>query len=244
MKSFPIPAPAFDGNSRALGVNSVFTWLRFGWNLFLANPGIWVMSTVILILGSLALAMVWLVGPLLTALLLPVFTAGLLAMCRRAALGETLSLSDLAAGFTLCAGPLMTLGLLFALIALAIKLATLLFIGGSVAGGVMLPGLAGIGLMLGGLFIALLFSLLFIPLSMLLWLASALVLFNGMPPLGACRASLSACIKNIVPFLVLSLIACVLFFFAALPAGLGFLVLIPVLAGTAYAAYQDIFVLH
>ena len=36
----------------------------------------------------------------------------------------------------------------------------------------------------------------------------------------------------------------VLAFFAALPAGLGFLVLAPVLAGSIYAQYRDIFVAH
>ena len=49
---------------------------------------------------------------------------------------------------------------------------------------------------------------------------------------------------QIFDFLILGLIAFVLCFFAALPVGLGFLVLIPVLAGTAFASYQDVFVAH
>jgi len=36
--------------------------------------------------------------------------------------------------------------------------------------------------------------------------------------------------------------AAVLLLFAALPAGLGLLVLIPVLCGSVYASYRDIFV--
>ena len=60
----------------------------------------------------------------------------------------------------------------------------------------------------------------------------------------ACKASLNACLKNILPFLILGLIFCVLSFFAALPVGLGFLVLLPVLSGTAYASYQDVFIAH
>ena len=109
----------------------------------------------------------------------------------------------------------------------------------------VVQGAAGAGVLLGGSLLALLFSsVLLIPLGMALWFAPMLVLFNGMPPIEACKASFNACLKNILPFLLLGLIVFVLSFFAALPVGLGFLVLIPVLAGTAYAAYQDVFVAY
>ena len=76
---------------------------------------------------------------------------------------------------------------------------------------------------------------------MAIWFAPALVFFNNMPPLDALKASFNACLKNILAFLVYGLIVLVLMFFAALPAGLGFLVLIPVLSGSVYASYRDIF---
>ncbi|MDR1936587.1 MAG: hypothetical protein LBS49_13605 [Candidatus Accumulibacter sp.] len=76
------------------------------------------------------------------------------------------------------------------------------------------------------------------------WVASVLILLAGMPPVKACKASFAACWKNIPPFLILGLIVFVLAFLAAPPAGLGFPVLIPVLAGTACASYQDVFVAH
>ena len=41
---------------------------------------------------------------------------------------------------------------------------------------------------------------------------------------------------------IIALVAWVLAFFAALPIGLGFLVLGPVLAGSLYASYRDVFV--
>ena len=94
-----------------------------------------------------------------------------------------------------------------------------------------------------GLLLAMLLSLaLSVPLFMALWFAPALVFFNNMLPLPALKASFNACLKNTLAFVVYGLIVLVLMFFAALPVGLGFLVLIPVLAGSIYASYQDVFV--
>jgi uncharacterized membrane protein len=211
MSPFPIPAPAFDGRSRTVGADAVFAWLRLAWNLFMTEPGVWVSSVALLLVAFAVLTAVPLLGPFLACLLAPVPAAGLLALCRKAANGERIGLSDLTAGFTQHTAPLVLLGVVF-------LLATL---------------------------IALLFSsLLFIPLWMALWFAPALILFNGMSPLEACKTSLEACLKNIPSFLILGLTVFVLSFLAALPIGLGFLVLIPVLAGMAYASWQDIFVAH
>ncbi|MDR0577093.1 MAG: hypothetical protein LBI87_06065 [Candidatus Accumulibacter sp.] len=245
MNSFPIPAPAFDGRGRAVAAGAVFAWLRFGWNVFMASPGLWAASAAILIAGFLALMFVWLIGPLLAGLLAPVLAAGLLGMCRKAADEKRLALSDLMEGFTGRAAPLMLLGVIFMLASLAIELVAVALFGGSVAGGLMLSGAAGLGLMLGGSILALLLSsLLAIPLWMAMWFAPALVLFSGVSPVEACKASFAACLKNVLPFVILGLVVFVLCFFAMLPAGLGFLVLIPVLAGTAYASWQDVFVVH
>ena len=245
MSAFPIPAPAFDGRSRAVGVNAVFAWLRLGWNLFMDNPGVWVISTLILIVGFCALMIVPLIGSLLVCLFAPLLVAGLFAMCRKAANGGTLGLSDLGAGFTTQISSLMMLGVIFMVAVFIIELVVVVLFGSSLAGGLTMPGVLGIGILLGGSLLALLLSsLLFIPLWMAMCFAPALILFNGMPPVEACKASLVACLKNILPFLIIGLIAFVLCFFAALPAGLGFLVLIPVLAGTAYASCQDVFVNH
>ena len=78
--------------------------------------------------------------------------------------------------------------------------------------------------------------------AMAIWFAPALIVFNAMPPVDALKASFNACLKNIVVFLVYGLMIMVLCFFAALPLGLGFLVLGPVVAGSVYASYRDIFI--
>jgi uncharacterized membrane protein len=119
-------------------------------------------------------------------------------------------------------------------------------VGGSIAGGIMAgmagqPGV-GTGIGLGGILVASVLSLLLgAPLLMAIWFAPALVYFNDMAPVAALKASFSANLKNWLVMLVFGLIVLVLCFFALLPMGLGFLVLMPVLYAALYASYKDIF---
>jgi len=55
------------------------------------------------------------------------------------------------------------------------------------------------------------------------------------------KASFVACLKNVVPFLVYSVILLPLAFVASIPLGLGWLVLGPVMAASLYTSYRDIF---
>jgi len=80
-----------------------------------------------------------------------------------------------------------------------------------------------------------------VPLLMAMWFAPALVYFNDMQPVAAMKARFNACLKNWLVMSIYGLMTLVLCFFAALPMGLGFLVLIPVMVGALYASYKDIF---
>ena len=243
MEPFPIPAPAFNGNSRGVAAGSSFEWLKQGWALFVANPGIWIAITIMLLVFFLALQIVPVVGSLAAHMLTPVFAAGLLWASRKVADGEKLEITDLFIGFKQNSGNLVSVGVLYMVGMLCILMVGVVLGGGSMAGGLVMGRAAGAGVALGGMLLAMLVSLvLTVPLFMGIWFAPALVLFNNMHPVDAIKASFNACLKNVVPFLVFWVITLVLIFFAALPVGLGFLVLIPVLAGSVYASYRDIFV--
>ncbi|MFZ4539058.1 BPSS1780 family membrane protein [Propionivibrio sp.] len=243
MEPFPIPAPAFNGNSRVVAAGNAFEWLKQGWALFVVNPGLWIAMTIVLLVVVLGLNIVPLVGTLAAQLLTPLLGAGMLLACQKVSNGETLEIADLFAGFKQNTGNLVMLGVLYMAAMLAILLIVFVLGGGSMAGGLMMGRPAGIGLAFGGLMLAMLISLaLSVPLVMAIWFAPALVFFNNMPPVEALKASFNACLKNTLPFLVYGLIMLVLMFFAALPVGLGFLVLIPVIFGSVYASYRDIFV--
>ena len=243
MASFPIPAPAFNGNSRVVPPGNAFDWLRQGWALFAANPGLWIGLAIVLLVIVLGVQIVPLVGTLAAHLLMPVLGAGLLLVCRKIDEGESVRIDDLFAGFKQNAGPLVMVGVLYMLAIFAIVVIVVVVGGGSVAGGLLSAQPAGLGVIFGGLMLSLLLSLaLSVPVVMAVWFAPALVFFNNMQPVEALKASFEACMKNVLAFLVYGLIVLVLAFFAALPVGLGFLVLIPVLAGSVYAAYRDVFV--
>jgi uncharacterized membrane protein len=242
-ESFPLPAPAFDGASRVVAAGNAFDWLRQGWAIFAASAGAWIALTIVLLVVVLGLCIVPLVGMLAAHLLTPVFGAGLLLACQKSANGQAPEIGDLFAGFKRNASPLVVLGVLYMAAMLIIALVLVVLGGGSIAGGLMMGRAAGVGVALGGLMLAMLLTLAFsVPVFMALWFAPALVFFNNMPPVGALKASFNACLKNTLAFVVYGLIVMVLAFFAALPVMLGFLVLVPVLAGSLYASYRDIFV--
>ena len=243
MASFPIPAPAFNGSSRVVPPGNAFDWLRQGWALFAANPGLWIGLTIVLLVIVLGVQIVPLVGTLAAHLLMPVLGAGLLLVCRKIDEEERVQIDDLFAGFKQNAGPLVMVGVLYMVAMFAIVVIVVVVGGGSVAGGLLSAQPEGLGVIFGGLMLSLLLSLaLSVPVVMAVWFAPALVFFNHMQPVEALKASFEACMKNVLAFLVYGLIVLVLAFFAALPVGLGFLVLIPVLAGSVYAAYRDVFV--
>lgn len=248
---FPIAPPPHDGDSRRVDPGACFDWLRQGWALFVANPGVWLAATVIVLVLTLALHIVPLIGTLAANLLTPVLAAGMLDMARRQSAGATLEINDLFIGFKELAGPLVMLGVIYTVALAAVFFVVALLVTGGVAGGAAGIAMgggrpAGIGLGLGMMFGSLLLggllgAVLALPLMMAMWFAPALVFFNRMEPVAALKASFHACAANWLVFLVYGVLVLVLGFFAALPMGLGFLVLVPVAVGSVYASYRDIF---
>ena len=82
---------------------------------------------------------------------------------------------------------------------------------------------------------------LFVPVNMALWFAPALVMLSDETAPRAVGESFKGCLKNIIPFLIYGVIVFVLGILAAIPFGLGWLVLAPVVLGSVYSAYRDIY---
>jgi uncharacterized membrane protein len=226
-------------------------WWREGWRLFTASPGIWIAITVLYVIIMVMLSFVPVLGSLATTLLAPVFAGGVLSGCRAQDRGGELRIEHLFGGFSDRLGPLMIVGLLYLIgtLAIVVVVGTLLFAAVGMTGiGTLLTGdplqagvaaLAALGI--GALFAVLLGLLLGIPLMMAFWFAPALVALRNDEPLAATKASFDACLRNMIPMLVYSLLGLVLAIVASIPLGLGWLVLAPVFAASVYASYKDIF---
>ncbi|HWH41717.1 MAG TPA: BPSS1780 family membrane protein, partial [Usitatibacter sp.] len=80
-----------------------------------------------------------------------------------------------------------------------------------------------------------------VPLLAAYWFAPALIVLNGMKAVPAMKASFHGCFRNLMPFLVYSIVMLVLAILAAIPVGLGFLVWIPLAISSTYTAYRGIF---
>lgn len=233
---------AFSGRARRVDAGACFDWLRQGWALFVAEPALWLGVTVLSLIGLLALRIVPLLGPFAANLLMPLLAAGGFSLCRRQSEGDKPRLETLFVGFQASATNLVPVGLAYAVAMLLGGIVVGLTVGGSVAGGLWTGGTVGLGMMFGGVLLSGLLGLvLVVPVLMAVLFAPALVFFNGMPPVEAMKASFLACAQNALAMGVFLLILLVLAFFAALPVGLGFLLLLPVAMGAIYAAYRDIF---
>jgi uncharacterized membrane protein len=218
-------------------------WLSDGWHMFNANPAIWAIQALLVVIVLAALGVVPLLGWAAAPLALPVLMGGLLAGARAQERGEKLRIDHLFDGLREHPGNLAMIGafhLLGALLAALIAAA----VGGSAAlTGMMVGAFAGMGMAAGGMMLAMgVFTVLWLLLLMALWFAPALVMLHGVSPLDAMKLSARACLSNLATFAVLGLIFYVLTWLALLPAGLGMLIFIPVLAGALHAGWQDTFV--
>ena len=176
-------------------------------------------------------------------MLTPVFVAGVYFGCREQDEGRSLAVSHLFAGFRERFGTLLSIGFINLGITIVVMLIAGIVTGAGMwtllGSGTNPEAAAGMGLTL--LLAVLVMFALLLPLFMALWFAPALALFHQQGPAEAMKGSFVACLRNILPSLVYGAIGFMLAIVASIPFGLGWLVLGPVIAGSLYASYRDIF---
>jgi len=231
--------------SRTVDAGRGITWWSEAWTLFTKNAGMWIALALISCVIFVVLALLPVLGSLATSLLAPVFAGGWLLAARKVENGGALEVGDLFAGFKERLTPLLILGAVM----LAASLVIMVVAGALGIGAVMGLVVGGANQSVGGVLaaistgmLALLVALTLGALAaMAIWFAPALVVFRNVAPVDALRASFSACMKNIVPFLLYSVIYIIAAIVATIPLGLGWLVLLPVLFLTDYVSYKDLF---
>jgi len=244
-----VPRAAGAPAPRQLPAGNGWSFWAEAWRIFSAAPGTWIVILIVYVLISIALAIIPVVGSLAHIVLTPVFAGGIMLGCDALARGEPLTLRHLFEGFTNPRfGSLAILGLI--LLALAILIGIIMFFGM-----LMTLGMSGLGALAGqgdpldamaamgtGFLVLLLVALSAgLLIAMAYWFAPALVVLNGEEPMAALQKSFAACLANFTPFLVYGLIYIGLAIVASIPLGLGWLVLAPMIAGSCYASWRQIF---
>ncbi len=230
---------------RQVSAANGWQWIVQGFGLFRQSPVIWIALFMIYLLIGMLMSQVKLIGPILLNLLAPVFVAGFMLGCRTLDRDGELEINHLFAGFRHNTAQLISVGGMY--LAGIIIIVGIMFAGAdntvvqSMMSGqkldpqqaerlgstFLLPALAGLFLLL--------------PLIMAYWFAPVLVVFHGLSAPSAMKLSLQACLRNLLPFLVYSAVSMVLLLVAAIPLGLGLLVMIPTMTASLYVSYRDIF---
>ena len=242
---------AFIAGGKAVPAGNAFRWIASGWSLFVQSPLIWIVNIVILYIMIFAVQLIPFLGGIIANVFWPVFSGGLMMGAHAQRTGRPLEVGDLFAGFKDKAGPLMTVGALYAVAWIVLMvfagILAVTILGASGAIGALLSGnQAALMGMVGGagfglVFVGLLAFVGFILIGLAFWFAPALVVLHDMSPSLAIRTSFFAGIKNIVPIIIFVLIAMVLVPIGFIALIVGLLVVLPLLFAASYAAYRDIF---
>lgn len=251
-------------------------WAREGLEIFAASPAVWIGITILFLMMGMVISIVPFAG-MFWSIVVPIHAGGLMLGCRALRQGRPLEVRHLFNGFEAPRlQPLALVGALYLAGSLIVMLPIImLVVGGSMlsvfaigSSGASATSLAGVGLV--GVVIVLLAMAAVMVLSLALWFAPALVVFDDVPALEALKASLHAGWVNVGAFTVYGLVLIVIGVVAASPliaaiflaaargdqAGpfefvavggtalftfLCMLLLMPATWGSMYTSYEDVF---
>ena len=232
---------------RSVSAGRGTSWIGEGWSMFSSAMGTWVGMSLVAGMILLALNLVPLVG-FVAAFLTPFIMAGWAIGCERMRNEGEVRFEDLFGGFSENFGPLAIASLIY----FAANMAAMMIAMGItfvLVGSVFALGVGGApdtliegGVLAGALLGALIFLAITLPVIMLIWFAPTLIVLHKVAPVEAMKRSFSGCLKNLLPFLIFSLVAFALLIGGMLALFIGLLFVSPWLACSNYAAYRDIYI--
>ncbi len=230
-------------NSVAAG--NALNWYKCGWKIFSVDKVNWVLMTLVFFVIVLVLGFIPLLGMIAIYLLLPLLQAGMIGAADKAGRGEPIDVADLFIAFKMKEkrNTLLALGGIMLATVLAVMVFSLPFIGGGMLASMSETPTGGMSVLpvlgAGGLLFAVTAGLL---MAMMFFYAPALVMLRDMGAVDAIKTSFAGAWKNGLPFVIFMLVYIILSVLAAIPFGLGFLVLLPIVVAASYCSYKDIFV--
>lgn len=232
---------------RHVGVGHGVRWISEGWVLFTARPGFWLLVALLQTLLVMLVLLVPLLGQVGAHLLMPILSAGLMVVAQRIQYKEPVTVGEAFTGFREHAPAVVNVGVWYMLGWMMIVALGLLLGGGAALSGMavgMETHYEWLGTAIGvfGIILAVTVSLLLVlPLIMSVWLAPPLVVFHDIPAMQAMKHSFVASWRSLPAFIVAFFLLALMLFLTSLTLGLALLLVIPVMAGSTYAAYQDLF---
>lgn len=219
-----------------------FAWLREAFDLFRRAPMTWIgLCAGWIALWFAMMVLVPFVGPVLANLLQPVFFGGFAVAAWKQSAGEPVTMGDLFAGFRRNVRSLINIGFLMMLAQLSSAF---------LMRALGLPAwpeseefdvVAYVEMLRPHLWVlATGFGLLTLA-SGALWFAPQLIVFHGMSTSHAIRWSVYAALSNFGAMVVYGTLLVLALMVAWLPLGLGFFVMVPVMAISTYTGYRDVF---
>ena len=235
---------SFVPEGRSMAAGNGWAWVTDAWGLVKQNLGAWIVLFIIFVVIVIVLSFIPLLGALALYVVTPILMGGLMLGCEAVRKGEPMTVAHLLAGFGSNAGKLAGVGLFTLVAYIGIFVVVMAIFGFSIAkmfmGGMNDPAaVAEMGMTI--LLAVLIVLALSIPIYMAMWFSYPLIVLNDYSVGQALKASFSACLKNVVPFLVYGIVMFVLAIVASIPLLLGWLLLGPVLLASLYTSYRDIF---
>jgi hypothetical protein len=248
---------------RSVPAGNGWTWIADAFELFRSSTLGWLGATIVFILLLFLFSIIPLIGPLFLYMFSPVFAAGFMIGCHEQNEGGNFRVAHLFGGFQQNFGQLVLVGVIYLGAIILIGVVMVMVLASTLAAGGMdqlaAQDSAAVAAAMNpaDILLPLLIAMaLFLPVIMAYWFAPALVALEGVSATEALKLSFSACLKNILPFLVyglaffvLSILVSIVFgivavihaFLAILALLLWMLALIPVVTASIYTGYRDIF---
>ena len=218
-------------------------WIKEGFNFFKQAPLAWILMTVVLMILSIVLSIIPL-GSLVLNILNPVLIGGFMIACYKLTQNEEISVNDLFSGFKHRFGRLAAVGgiYLLSMTIIVVVLAGLVFaiMGQQKLVAVMNSHDPTLIVANFSIFFLIMLGIMMV-VSMAYLFAPVLVVMHDVTAIEAMKMSFSGCLRNILAFFVYGIVALVLGIIAMIPLGLGYLVLMPILTASIFAAYRQIY---
>jgi len=227
--------------SRQVPAGNAWAWIVSGFNLFKANPVMWIVILLIYLAIIIPISFIPVIGSIVTTLLAPVFAAGMMWGCKALVLKQDLEINHLFEGFKKNTAQLIAVGGVYMLSLLVIMVMVVLTLDKDTMELIM-KGQEVSPAQANAMMLPILIAMLFIlPILMAYWYAPVLIGLHNLTVLEAMKLSFIACLKNMLPFLLYGLIFMVILVVAIIPVGLGLIIAVPVMMTSLYTSYVDVF---